>query len=85
MASRGRDDAAIAEALGILAGVLAGDPNGAGLGANRQLGEFQRNKPPLFKGTYNPEGAHKWLKEIEIIFRVMDRAENQKVRLVLTC
>lgn len=40
MAGRGRDDVAIAEALGKLAGVLGGNPNGAGIGAVRQLSEF---------------------------------------------
>ena len=82
MAGRGnrRDDAAIAEALGMLAGVLGGNQLGAGIGADRQLGNFQRNNPPLFKGTHDPEGAQKWLKEIERIFRVIDCAEGMKVR-----
>ncbi|KAI5409783.1 hypothetical protein KIW84_055295 [Lathyrus oleraceus] len=60
MAGRGRDDAAIAEALGMLAGVLGGNPNVVGLGAARQLSEFQRNNPPMFKGAYDPDGAQKW-------------------------
>ncbi|KAI5410037.1 hypothetical protein KIW84_055494 [Lathyrus oleraceus] len=68
MAGRGRDDAAIAEALGMLAGVLGGNPNVVGLGAARQLSEFQKNNPPMFKGAYDPDGAQKWLKEIERIF-----------------
>ncbi|KAI5400643.1 hypothetical protein KIW84_065505 [Lathyrus oleraceus] len=68
MAGRGRDDAAIAEALGMLAGVLGGNPNVVGLGATRQLSEFQKNNPPMFKGAYDPDGAQKWLKEIERIF-----------------
>ncbi|KAI5404186.1 hypothetical protein KIW84_051360 [Lathyrus oleraceus] len=63
MAGRGIDDAAIAEALGMLAGVLGGNPNVVGLGAARQL-----------------NGAQKWLKEIERIFRVTECADNQKVR-----
>ena len=57
MAGRGRDDAAIAEALGMLAGVLGGNPNVVGLGAARQLSEFQKNNPPMFKGAYDPDGA----------------------------
>ncbi|KAI5428742.1 hypothetical protein KIW84_033658 [Lathyrus oleraceus] len=65
MAGRGRDDAAIAEALGMLAGVLGGNPNVVGMGAARQLSEFQKNNPPMFKGAYDPDGAQKWLKEIE--------------------
>ncbi|KAI5437258.1 hypothetical protein KIW84_023395 [Lathyrus oleraceus] len=51
MAGRGRDDAAIAEALGMLAGVLGGNPNVVGMGAARQLSEFQKNNPPMFKGA----------------------------------
>ena len=80
MAGRGRDDAAIAEALGMLAGVLGGNPNVVGMGAARQLSEFQKNNPPMFKGAYDPDGAQKWLKEIERIFRVTECADNQKVR-----
>ncbi|KAI5381255.1 hypothetical protein KIW84_UN0883 [Lathyrus oleraceus] len=80
MAGRGRDDAAIAEALGMLAGVLGGNPNVMGMGAARQLSEFQKNNPPMFKGAYDPDGAQKWLKEIERIFRVTECADNQKVR-----
>ncbi|KAI5436563.1 hypothetical protein KIW84_022895 [Lathyrus oleraceus] len=68
MAGRGRDNAAIAEALGMLAGVLGGNPNVVGMGAARQLSEFQKNNPPMFKGAYDPDGAQKWLKEIERIF-----------------
>src|SRR4051812_30607938 len=83
MAGRGgRNDDAIAEALGMIAGVLGGGAVGAGIGADRQLGNFQRNSPPLFKGTHDPEGDQKWLKEIERIFRVIDCAENLKVRYV---
>ncbi|KAI5381952.1 hypothetical protein KIW84_UN0299 [Lathyrus oleraceus] len=78
MAGRGRDDAAIAEALGMLAGVLGGNPNVVGMGAARQLSEFQKNNPPMFKGAYDPDGAQKWLKEIERIFRVTECADNQK-------
>src|SRR3954451_2353845 len=81
MAGRGgSNDDAIAEALGMIAGVLGGGAVGAGTGADRQLGNFQRNNPPLFKGTHDPEGAQKWLKEIDRIFRVIDCAEDLKVR-----
>ncbi|KAI5429875.1 hypothetical protein KIW84_034454 [Lathyrus oleraceus] len=76
MAGRGRDDVAIAEALGMLAGVLGGNPNVVGMGAARQLSEFQKNNPPMFKGAYDPDGAQKWLKEIERIFRVTECADN---------
>src|SRR3954465_5957451 len=81
MAGRGgRNDDAIAEALGMIAGVLGGNANGAAIGADKQLNSFQRNNPPLFKGTNNTEGAQKWLKEIERIFRVIDCVEDLKVR-----
>src|SRR3954463_3668610 len=81
MAGRGgRNDDAIAEALGMIAGVLGGNANGAAIGADKQLNCFQRNNPPLFKGTHDPKGAQKWLKEIERIFRVIDCAEDLKVR-----
>ncbi|XP_058751150.1 uncharacterized protein LOC131624205 [Vicia villosa] len=47
MAGRGgRNHDAIAKALGMIAGVLGGDPNGAGIGTNKQLGDFQRDNPP---------------------------------------
>src|ERR1051325_8892195 len=82
MAGRGnrRNDDAIAEALGMLAGVLGGNQQGAVIGAGRKLGNFQRNNPPLFKGTRDPEGAQKRLKKIERIFRVIDCAEDLKLR-----
>src|SRR3954471_19598638 len=81
MAGRGgRNDDVIVEVLGMIAGVLGGNAGGAGIGADRQLGNFQRNNPLLFKGTHDSEGAQKWLKEIERIFRVIDCAENLKVR-----
>ncbi|MCI97181.1 cellular nucleic acid-binding protein, partial [Trifolium medium] len=32
---------------------------------------FMRHKPPTFTGEYNPDGAVKWLDEVEIIFEAM--------------
>ncbi|XP_058760653.1 uncharacterized protein LOC131634003 [Vicia villosa] len=79
MAGRGgRNDDAIAKALGMIASMLGGNANGAGISANRQLAEFQRNNSLLIKGTHDPEGAQKWLKEIDRIFRVIDCAKNLK-------
>src|ERR1051325_7734914 len=82
MAGRGngRNYDAIDEALGMLAGVLRGNQQGAAIGADRQLGNFQRNNPPLFKGTHDSEGAQRWLKEIERIFRVIDCTGELKAR-----
>ena len=64
----------------MLAGVLGGNQQGAGIGVDRHLGNFQRNNSPLFKGTHDLEGAQKWLREIQRIFRVIDCAEDLKVR-----
>src|SRR3954465_238770 len=47
---------------------------------SRSLATFQRENPPVFKGTHDPEGALTWMKEIERIFRVMDCTQEQKVR-----
>jgi hypothetical protein len=41
---------------------------------------FLRNHPPTFTGMYDPDGAQKWLKEIERVFRVMECTDAQKVR-----
>jgi len=76
----GRNDAAIAAALEAVAQVVGQQPNaGVGNDGVRLLETFLRNHPPTFKGRYNPDGAQKWLKEIERIFRVM-QSEVQKVR-----
>jgi len=74
----GRNDAAIAAALEVVAQAVGQQPN-----ANaevRMLETFQRNHPPTFKGRYDPDGAQTWLKEIERVFRVMQCTEVQKVR-----
>ena len=44
------------------------------------LETFLRNHPLTFTGRYDHDGAQKWLKEIERIFRVMQCSEVQKVR-----
>lgn len=44
------------------------------------MGKFQRNNPPTFKGSNDPEGAHAWLRETEKIFRVMACIEVHKVQ-----
>src|SRR3954464_2853602 len=82
MAGRGgRNDDALAEVLGMIAGVLGGGTVGTGIGSDRQLGNFQRNNPPLFMGEGDPEGVHKWREEIGSRVLVIDCAENLKVRL----
>src|SRR4051794_38993195 len=76
----GRNDVAIAAALEEMAQALENQPNGGENAASRSLGTFQRENPPVFKGTYDPNGALIWLKEIERIFWVMDCTPEQKVR-----
>ena len=69
----GRNDAAIAAALEVVAQAVGQQPN-VNVGANvevRMLETFLRNHPPTFKERYEPDGAQTWLKEIERVFRVM--------------
>ncbi|MCI34457.1 cellular nucleic acid-binding protein, partial [Trifolium medium] len=47
----------------------------------RDCGDERDTEATVFKGRYDPDGAQTWLREIERIFRVMDCAEAQKVRL----
>jgi len=47
----------------------------------RRLDRFMRNKPPNFKGRFNPEGALTWMEGMERIFRAMVTNDVQKVRL----
>jgi len=77
----GRNDADIVAALEAVAQAVGQQPNvGAGNDGVRMLETFLRNHPPTFKGRYDPDGAQKWLKEVERIFRVMQCSEVQKVR-----
>lgn len=76
----GRNDAALAAALEAVAQAVGQQPNAAGNAGVRMLETFLRNHPPTFKGRYDPDGAQKWLKKVERIFRVMQCSEVQKVR-----
>jgi len=77
----GRNDAAIAAALEAVAQAVGQQPNvGAGNDGVRMLETFLWNHPPTFRGRYDPDGAQKWLKEVERIFRVMQCSEAHKVR-----
>lgn len=77
----GRNDAAIIAALEAVAQAVGHQPNAAvGYGEVRMLETFLRNHSPIFKGRYDPDGAQKWLKEVERIFRVMQCSKAQKVR-----
>ena len=79
MAGRGgRNDDAIAVALTAVAQTLAQNQgNGShgqedqGEAEERRLDRFMRNKPPTFKGRFNPEGALTWMEGMERIFRAM--------------
>ncbi|MCI56681.1 putative Ty3/Gypsy polyprotein/retrotransposon, partial [Trifolium medium] len=46
-----------------------------------RLERFMKHKPPTFIGGYNPEGAVKWLEEVEIIFEAMRCTEEDKTSL----
>ena len=80
----GRNDRAIADALQALAQAMAqnGQNNQVVEAPDefRALGRFQRNNPPKFVGTHDPESAQKWLKEIEKIFRTMACSDAQQVQ-----
>ena len=82
MAGRGRNDAALAAALHVVARAVGQQPNVVAGANNRvkMLETFLRNHPPTFKGRYDPDGAQSWLKEIERIFLVMQCSEAQMVR-----
>jgi len=67
----GRNDVAIVAVLQPMAQVVGQQPNAGGNDGIRMLETFLRNHPPTFKGRYDSDGAHKWLKEVERIFRVM--------------
>ena len=58
----GRNDAALAAAMQAMAQAVQNQPNAGG------NDEFRKNKPPIFKGRYDPDGSQIWLKEIERIF-----------------
>jgi hypothetical protein len=84
----GRDDGAIAEALTVLALVLAQANEQAALGhrdpgeaEERRLDRFLRNSPTTFKGRYDLDGAQTWMQAMERIFRAMVTSEDQKVRM----
>ncbi|MCI89648.1 putative Ty3/Gypsy polyprotein/retrotransposon, partial [Trifolium medium] len=43
-----------------------------------RLERFMRQKPPAFTRGYDPDGAHKWLEEVENIFEAMACSEEGK-------
>lgn len=44
----------------------------------RCLQIFLKNSPPKFEGGFNPDGAYRWLYEIEKIFRIMQYSNTLK-------
>ncbi|KAK2436271.1 hypothetical protein QL285_021273 [Trifolium repens] len=46
-----------------------------------RLERFLKNQPTTFAGGFNPEGAQKWIEDIERIFAAMGCTEEQKVVL----
>lgn len=74
----GRNDHIIADALEPVAQALHGQHNQAG-GEFHDVGKFQRNKLPTFKGKYDLEGTHMWLREIEKSFRLITCTKEQNV------
>nr|XP_004490766.1 uncharacterized protein LOC101508821 [Cicer arietinum] len=45
------------------------------------MSRFHKANPPSFEGHYNPDGAQKWLQEVEKIFIWVACFEGQKVHL----
>ncbi|XP_058726030.1 uncharacterized protein LOC131597342 [Vicia villosa] len=78
MSMAGRNDVAISAALEVVAQAMQNQHNARGNDESHSLSTFPRENPPTFKGNYDPDGAHEWLKEIERIFRAMDCSAVQK-------
>ncbi|GAU41957.1 hypothetical protein TSUD_135710 [Trifolium subterraneum] len=64
-------NAQIAESLATLTHLLARGDDPARDGEKR-LDRFLKHKPYFFVGGFNPDGAVKWVEEVEIIFDAMD-------------
>lgn len=84
----GRVDAAIAEALVVVAHVLAQANKQAANGhrnhgevEERRLDRFMRNNPPTLKGRFDLDAGQTWMQGAERIFRAMVTSDDQKVRL----
>jgi len=84
----GRNDDAIAAALTAVTQTVAQTQRNGGHGQEdqgeveeRRLDRLMRNKPPTFKGRFDPEGALTWKESMERIFRAMVTNDDQKLRL----
>ncbi|GAU48784.1 hypothetical protein TSUD_406270 [Trifolium subterraneum] len=63
-----------------MANLLARGDNTARDGEKR-LERFLKHKSSFFTGGFNPDGAVKWVEEVEIIFDAMECAEENKLTL----
>ncbi|XP_057418907.1 uncharacterized protein LOC130713125 [Lotus japonicus] len=88
MAGRGRPaniNADLAAALNGLTEVLRAQAqfmqgaHAAPGGEHRGLDKFLKRDPPTFKGEYNPDGAYKWMTQVEKTLNSMNCTDNQKV------
>ncbi|GAU43834.1 hypothetical protein TSUD_371130 [Trifolium subterraneum] len=75
-----RANAQIAESLATLTHLLARGDDPARDGEKR-LDRFLKHKPSFFVGGFNPDGAVKWVEEVEIIFDAMECANENKLTL----
>ncbi|GAU32901.1 hypothetical protein TSUD_393220 [Trifolium subterraneum] len=75
-----RANAQIAESLATLTHLLARGDDPARDGEKR-LDRFLKHKPSFFVGGFNPDGAVKWVEEVEIIFDGMKCANENKLAL----
>ncbi|GAU44259.1 hypothetical protein TSUD_400050 [Trifolium subterraneum] len=75
-----RANAQIAESLATMTHLLARGDDPARDGEKR-LDRFLKHKPSFFVGGFNPDGAVKWVEEVEIIFDAMECANENKLAL----
>ncbi|GAU25039.1 hypothetical protein TSUD_155130 [Trifolium subterraneum] len=75
-----RTNAQIAESLATLTHIFARGDDPARDGEKR-LDRFLKHKPSFFVGGFNPDGAVKWVEEVEIIFDEMECANENKLAL----
>ncbi|GAU37549.1 hypothetical protein TSUD_369970 [Trifolium subterraneum] len=75
-----RANAQIAESLATLTHLFAKGDDPARDGEKR-LDRFLKHKPSFFVGGFNPDGAVKWVEEVEIIFDAMECANENKLAL----
>ncbi|GAU45188.1 hypothetical protein TSUD_178810 [Trifolium subterraneum] len=75
-----RANAQIAESLATLTHLMARGDDPARDGEKR-LDRFLKHKPSFFVGGFNPDGAVKWVEEVEIIFDAMECANENKLAL----